>query len=318
MLEHKTKHRKFLLGQRIMALSVISRIAVLVLLCALAMMTEYLNYKVVHNHPRLVELEAGEGARRRYEAFDWFFSKFGDPVQVAQSNGGMTWSIRIMGVPFTDPIAALSVLAKSHQWNLGFAMGLVMPVGIAVLFGRVFCSYVCPASLMFFSIARLRRLLSKVLFFPELKLHRAVAWGVLCGGILTAVLSGYGVWVFLLPYFAIGQTVFHGLAFGTISAALIGVAAFAIVDLLLGSYFTCRYLCPTGRLLGFLGRKSVVSIRRDESDCIEACHSCHQVCPMLVDPKLDETIDCSLCGECVTVCPSQCLSVGIQRRSVDA
>ena len=318
MAEDQSNPRRFLSGRKIMALSITSRIIVLTLLCLLAMMTEYVNYKVVHNHARLVELEGGEGARQRYEAFDAFFSCFGDPLEVAQSNGGMTWSIRIMGIPFTDPVAAISVLIRNREWKLGFALGLILPVGIALMFGRVFCSYVCPASLMFFSIARLRRLFQKLLFFPEVKLHRAVAWGVLFGGVVVATLFGYGVWILLLPYFAIGQTVFHGLAYGVMTASLLSVSVFAIVDLFFGSYFTCRYLCPTGRLLGFLGRKSVVSIRREASECIEGCHSCHQVCPLLVNPKIDQTVDCSLCGECVTICPSQCLSVGVRRSNSDA
>ena len=57
MAEDRSKPRRFLSGRKIMALSITSRICVLTLLCLLAMMTEYINYKVVHNHARLVELD---------------------------------------------------------------------------------------------------------------------------------------------------------------------------------------------------------------------------------------------------------------------
>jgi len=83
--------------------------------------------------------------------------------------------------------------------------------------------------------------------------------------------------------------------------------------LILGRQFTCRNVCPTGRLLGFVGRKSVFSVRREASRCLEQCQSCVEACPMKVNPKLDETVDCSMCGECLVICPTQCLSLGRKR-----
>ena len=280
------------------------------LLCALALLTDYNNLKLSYNSPRLVELSSGRTARVFYETTDKFFEQFDEPLQTAQTNGGMTWSIRVMGIPFTDPIAALSVLAKRHQLELGFTLGLVAPLALALLFGRVFCSYICPASLMFFTISRLRRILSKWLLFPEFSVNRGFAWGILVGGVAAAVWVGHGVWMFILPYFAIGQTIFHGIAMGTLSVALGAIIVFSLVDLVLGKQFTCRYVCPTGRLLGAIGRRSVFAIKRVAEDCVSQCNACADVCPMKVSPKLDETVDCSMCGECLVACPTQCLSLG--------
>lgn len=280
------------------------------LLCALALLTEYHNLKVAYNNPRLVELSSGKTTRQLYEATDAFFSLFGEPGKMAQTNGGMTWSIRIMGIPFTDPVAALSVLAKDHRWGVGFALGLIVPLTLALLFGRVFCSYICLASLLFFSIARLRRLLEKFFYFPDISINRGFAWGVLFGGLGAAVWLGHGIWSLLLPYFAVGQTIFHGIAYGTLSVALGAIIVFSLLDLCLGKQFSCRYVCPTGRLLGFIGRKSYFSIRRDASQCLTSCQSCIDVCPMKVSPKMDETVDCSMCGECLVICPTNCLSIG--------
>jgi len=297
-------------GRSLLVLSIVTRFGVLALLCFLAWMTTYLNLKIAYNHPRLVELSSGKMVRVGYEMTEKFFGWFGDPVEVAQTNGGMTWSIRIMGVPFTDPIAALSVLTKNHRLEVGFALGLIVPLTLALLFGRVFCSYICPASLLFFTIARIRRVLERWFLFPELSVNRGLAWGVLLGGLAVAVMFGHGVWTLILPYFAIGQTIFSGIAMGTSSIALGSVVLFALLDLLLGKQFTCRYICPTGRLLGFIGRKSVFSIQREASACLEGCNSCAEVCPMKVSPRLDQTVDCSMCGECMVICPTKCLSIG--------
>ncbi|MGK0185879.1 MAG: ferredoxin-type protein NapH [Verrucomicrobiales bacterium] len=300
-------------GRSLLALSIVTRTGVIAILCLLAMLTNYHNLKRSYNLPRLVELSEGKPMRVFYENTDRFFSLFGDPASVAQLNGGMTWSIRLGGVPFTDPIAALSVLAKSRKWELGFALGLIIPLSLALLFGRVFCAYVCPASLLFFTISRVRGLLARFFYLPEFSLNRGFCWGLLFGGIVAAVWIGHGVWTLILPYFALGQTLFHGIAYGTISFSLGSLLVFGLLDLVMGKQFTCRYVCPTGRMLGFIGSKSVFSLKRDAPECLEACTSCIDVCPMKVQPKYDETVDCSMCGECLTICPTKCLSIGLRK-----
>ncbi len=302
-------------GRLLLIISIISRIGVVTILCSLALLTHYHNLKSAYNHPRLVELSSGKTARLAYEYTDNFLSLFGEPEVEARKSGGMTWSIRLAGVPFTDPIAALSVLAKNHRWKLGFALGLIIPLSLAFVFGRVFCSYICPASLLFFTISRIRKLLSPIFYFPDIKLNRGFSWGILVGGLILAVYFSHGIWIFILPYFAVGQTIYAGIASGTLSVALASLILFSALDLFLGKQFTCRYVCPTGRLLGFIGRKSPITIQRDSSTCIDTCQSCIDVCPMKVQPKYDQSIDCSICGECLTVCPPQCLSIGLRKKT---
>lgn len=301
-------------GRILLAISIISRIGVVTILCALAMLTHYHNLKKAYNNPRLVELSSGKTASWAYQQTDKLLSLFGEPEEVARKSGGMTWSIRLAGVPFTDPVAALSVLAKNKRWELGFALGLIVPLSLAFIFGRVFCSYICPASLLFFSISRIRKLLSPIFFFPDIKMNRGFSWGILAGGLIMAIGFGHGTWIFILPYFAVGQTLFAGIASGTLSVALGSLILFSALDLFLGKQFTCRYVCPTGRILGFIGRKSPITIQRDSSTCLDTCQSCIDACPMKVQPKYDETIDCSICGECLTVCPPQCLSIGLRQK----
>lgn len=299
-------------GKHLMWLSVFSRLCVLSMIALLSLWSIYLNYKTGYNHARLVELSDGPLAAWFYSISESFFSFFNaeDPAAAMQQNGGMTWSIRIAGIQFTDPIAVMSIVLNNGSASMGFVLGMIAPIALALLFGRVFCSYVCPASLLFFTVARLRRLLSRYLYFPELPMSRGLAWGVLGGGLILALTTTHGMWALILPYFAIGHTIFHAIVFGVMHIAVLSIVFFVCVDLLCGYQFTCRYICPTGRLLGVIGRKSLISIRRDASRCIAECTSCEQVCAFMVNPKLDQTQDCTLCGECMSVCPTSCLSVG--------
>ena len=293
-----------------LALSIVSRFSVVLLLCTLALWTEYLNLKLGYNSARLVELSSGVIMRWVYELSDSFFSLFGDPLTMAERTCGMTWSVRLLGVPFTDPVALLSVFMIDRTPALGFALGALIPIVLAICLGRVFCGFVCPASLLFFSIGRIRSLLGRYLYFPDLHLSRGFAWGVLAGGLLLVPFFGHGVWILVLPYFAMGQTIFHSIAFGTLSVAIASLILFALLDLFAGYQFTCRNLCPTGRLLGAAGSRALLSVRREASLCLDSCTACADVCPFEVDPKRDETRDCSMCGACMAICPTQCLSIG--------
>lgn len=297
-------------GLGLLVLSIATRLGVVGLLCCLALWTEYLNLRVGYGNARLVELASGPAVRAFYEASDALFGALGDPVAWAQRSGGMTWSIRLLGIPFTDPVALLATLVNDPTPPLGFALGALVPLALALALGRVFCSYVCPASLVFYSIGRMRRALQGVLYFPELRLGRGFAWGVLAGGLALTCAVGHGVWIFILPYFAMGQTLFHAIALGTLSAAVASLAVFAVLDLAAGYQFTCRNLCPTGRLLGAVGSRALVSVRRDAPRCQAGCRACEEVCPFQVSPRLDETRDCSVCGACLVICPTLCLAVG--------
>ena len=60
-------------GRTLLVLSILTRAGVLVILCLLALLTNYHNLKRAYNHPRLVELSEGKPMRVFYEKTDRFF-----------------------------------------------------------------------------------------------------------------------------------------------------------------------------------------------------------------------------------------------------
>lgn len=75
----------------------------------------------------------------------------------------------------------------------------------------------------------------------------------------------------------------------------------------------CRWLCPTGLLLGYCAKFSLVGIARDPTLC-DRCGDCELVCPMGV-PLLDYTYErvrdeqCILCLECRDACHSNAIQL---------
>jgi transcriptional regulator with AAA-type ATPase domain len=76
----------------------------------------------------------------------------------------------------------------------------------------------------------------------------------------------------------------------------------------------CRFLCPLGKLVGFLSRCSILELRANQnicnSDCMEnSCYVGNEYqagCPVFEAPfVLHNNQDCILCGNCVKNCANQ-------------
>ncbi len=74
--------------------------------------------------------------------------------------------------------------------------------------------------------------------------------------------------------------------------------------------FWCRYLCPSGALLGLASVRPVIR-RRVSETCIQ-CGQCVRRCPMGAipsdRPEATRYPECIVCGTCMTVCPVEAVS----------
>ncbi|MFX1298395.1 MAG: 4Fe-4S binding protein, partial [Promethearchaeota archaeon] len=77
----------------------------------------------------------------------------------------------------------------------------------------------------------------------------------------------------------------------------------------------CRYICPTGIILGHFNEFSWFGLRRDPIRCLkEGCRTCEEVCPMNI-PILKLPYDkiqhrkCIYCLKCIEQCPENALKL---------
>ena len=95
---------------------------------------------------------------------------------------------------------------------------------------------------------------------------------------------------------------------------LILIAVLVLITLYPRAY--CRWLCPTGVLLGFFSRFSLLGMRINKNRCTSGCDHCEKACPMQV-PVLDYDKDitnksCINCGECIDACKEGALKLRIR------
>ena len=193
---------------------------------------------------------------------------------------------------------------KIHQSS--FVL-MIISFLLAILFGPVFCGWVCPLGTIqeFVSGFGRKHFRKRFNHFIPYKVDvylRYLRYVVLAWVLYMTAVTGKLIFAEYDPYFALFN-------FWTSEVAIIGLSILAVT--LVGSFFVerpwCKYACPYGAVLGITNLFRVFSIRRNQTTC-KADGACSILCPMNI-PVDSKTIvrdhQCISCMECTSeaVCP---------------
>lgn len=177
-----------------------------------------------------------------------------------------------------------------------------VPILTSVVFGRVFCGWVCLFGALQQFVYDLRKRL-----FPKMKPLKAPR---------SLHLLKFAVLFIVIYYaYAISRQIYCDydpfLYIFTLSFSWGIVGALAI--LLLTSSFLierpfCRFVCPLGAILWASERIPLLRVRTREGKC-NSCGICNRVCPMDKDIPNGKG-ECICCGECLRKCRKGALYYG--------
>lgn len=247
----------------------------------------------------------------------------------------------------------LDVSGTLHSWLSWIAMvqfwpallaGHFVVVGLLLLltfvFGRIYCSVICPLGVMQDVVSHVRRKKNRFSYSAEKRWLRyplllvfvvAFAMGL---GWLVALLSPYSAYGrmaenLLRPLWGWGNNV---LAWGAaqvdsyafysadvwVSLPTFGVA---LVSLLVIGYLAwrggrtyCNTICPVGTVLSFVAHFSLLKVRIDEEKC-NRCGLCARNCKAACIDSKQHKIDysrCVVCGNCIGKCHKHALTYGVK------
>ena len=222
--------------------------------------------------------------------------------------GGL--GVETVGLPAADPIAGTFALLRAGMTTKAcLAVGL--PILLALLAGRVFCGWFCP----FGTLARALGSLLDRLRVPRFRIpeSRPVRWLVLTAALGAGLLGSHALLYLSLPHLLVQQTLYRAWLLGGGSAILGVLLGLLIAIALFGPTTYCAAVCPTGAVLGGLGRRRPVRLRIAKvQDCGLHCVQCDRACWLQLHPASgDPGPDCDLCARCVGACPRSNLRIGI-------
>lgn len=218
----------------------------------------------------------------------------------------LKWIARIQIVP-----AALAVSGSL----------ILLWILITLLFGRVYCSMVCPLGVTQDIFAKLPRMSRRRKFRNGYRYRQPAnrfRYGFLAL-IVASALAGVSMLLALFdPYSAFGRIMTYllrplvDIASGKelVSGALVGVAVAAVTLIAVGAVafrkgrMVCNSVCPVGAVLGIISRHSVFCIDINADMCV-SCGLCERVCKArCIDPKAHtvDTSRCVVCFNCTAVC----------------
>ena len=108
---------------------------------------------------------------------------------------------------------------------------------------------------------------------------------------------------------------------GTAGLALVETLGAIVLGVLFQKRAFCRYLCPVGGVFGLYAMTAPMRIGvKDTNTCIQACpeKNCYQACNWFqFPPAVDRNAECTLCMECVRVCPHDNITLRTQPIGAD-
>lgn len=221
---------------------------------------------------------------------------------------GWYQSIGIGSLWFVSPLEGLESLMITKAIYMPSIIGMIIPLTLAFLLGRVFCSWICPITFILELFDRLRKFISKKKFLHnKLVVAKKILWFTLITELLLSMVLGAPLFVFLSPPGLVGREIMMLVFFRTL--ALEGILIILIICLeLVTRRFFCRSFCPLGALLACVGQRRKLRVRVVAENCIH-CQICTKTCPMGLTPEHGEGCSayCWNCGSCVDNCPAEAL-----------
>lgn len=221
-------------------------------------------------------------------------------------------------------------------FGLGMVVFIVFIALFTVVFGRIFCGWVCPQTIFMEMVFR------KIEYFiegdaPEQKILDRAPWNT------DKILKKGAKWIsFWAVSFIIANTFLAYVIgidelrkivsepFSKHIGGFLSLATFTTVFFFIYLWMReqiCLVVCPYGRMQGVLLDKDTIVVAydhergeqrgkfkkneaRDIGDCID-CAQCVKVCPTGIDIRNGTQLECINCTACIDACDKMMLAVGL-------
>ena len=274
------------------------------MLILLPFMYLYQTYEAAHAYDLLTPTE-----KTISDTMEALTSPFVKEPEELNAIKGNTWSGTLFGLKLSDPLSVVGQVSASLSLYWPFILTALIPLIATLLFGRFYCGWICPATLIYELNDSLAAWLRKAgLPVSRRNLDRRIKYVVLATGIVLSMSFGAVMFASIYPPAIIGREIYYAIALSGFGAGAVFFLMTLLFDLMVTRRGFCRYVCPGGALYSLLGRYRLFRIKRSVETCND-CAKCNVVCQFGLDPLQDNFgMECNNCTACIAVCPTDALS----------
>ena len=236
-------------------------------------------------------------------------------------------------------LAKMQFIAAFMTASVTSVVILIAILAVTLVFGRVYCSVVCPMGIFQDGMARLGRIGRKNPCSYS-KAKNILRYSILVVFIVVCSMAGFaGLASLIEPYSAYGrmaQNLFqpvylwcnnllaliaeraNSYAFyekevwiRSIPTFVIAAVTFVAIGFLAirNGRTYCNTICPVGSILGLFSRFSLLKMHIDEEKCV-GCDLCTKNCKASCINGKEHLLDysrCVMCGDCMALCPQEAI-----------
>ncbi|WP_343664916.1 cytochrome c oxidase accessory protein CcoG [Chryseobacterium mucoviscidosis] len=224
---------------------------------------------------------------------------------------------------------------------LGAVTSVIFVMLFTVVFGRIFCGWLCPQTIFMEGVFRKieywiegdrnkQMKLDRQEWNSEKIRKRLTKWSVYT--VLSVVITNF-MFMYIVGYEEVFRIITEGPAENPLK--FLAMICFTAVFYFVFSWLreqVCTLVCPYGRLQGVLIDKQTINVyydfkrgenrskwKKDEDrkavgkgDCID-CNQCVVVCPTGIDIRNGQQLECVNCTACIDACDEIMVKVGLSK-----
>ena len=220
---------------------------------------------------------------------------------------GTFYSISFGALDIVDPALLLQSILLTKSFYLPLIIAAIIPIILAALFGKVFCSWGCPFNFISELSELLRKKARKIYFLKNVNPKKRNYWIVYVSIFLVIMITGVPLITFISMPGLITSQIADGIMFKTIGIEIFLVLIILIIEVVFAPRFWCKYACPVGATLALFHNKRSLRISYNSKNCaiceLAKDRVCNISCPLNLNPRGNDIYPyCYNCMECVDIC----------------
>jgi len=192
-------------------------------------------------------------------------------------------------------------ISEAYFFLLVFLLFFLGISTVTVLYGRIWCGWMCPQSV-------LSDFAKRLIATPWISHHRYVSKSISHGILIifSIIVAADLIWYFVSPYEMIRDALHRSLGPWTTGSWLF-FTILLYLDLAFVRQYFCGSVCPYALFQSafFDDRTLTIAFDQNHADECIGCEACVRVCPSRIDIRKGLQVECINCAECIDACQVQ-------------